>query len=57
MKYILSKFFLMVVVDENDPELKENNNDLDKEVKVKELTPAELEKKQVMEMVFLKEDG
>jgi hypothetical protein len=42
------------VVDEDDPDLKEDNEE-EKEVKV--LSPAELEKKRIMELVFLKEDG
>ena len=57
MKYILSKFFLIRVVDEDDPELKETNE----ENKTKTINPAESEKKRIMEKimekVILKEDG
>ncbi|CAI2190443.1 15798_t:CDS:2 [Funneliformis geosporum] len=55
MKYILSKFFLIRSLDENDPDLKddkENNSD-----KSKTINPAEAEKKIIMERVILRNEN
>jgi len=50
MKYMLSKFFLIRVVDEDDPDRKKD----DKNVAI---NPTEVEKKRIMEKVILKEDN
>jgi len=50
---MLSKFFLIRAVDENDPELKEPNEGSEK----KTINPAEVEKKKIMEKVILKPDN
>jgi len=53
MKYMLSKFFLIRVVDEDDPELKETNQKKDE----KAISLVEIEKKQILEKVILKNDN
>jgi hypothetical protein len=50
MKYMLSKFFLIRVVDENDPDLKKPDEDSEN----KTTNSTESEKKRIMEKVILK---
>ena len=53
MKYMLSKFFLIRVVDEDDPDLKKPDADSEN----KATNSTESEKKQILEKVILKNDG
>jgi len=50
---MLSKFFLIRVVDEDDPDLKKPDADSETEA----TNSTESEKKQIKEKVILKEDG
>ena len=66
MKYILIKLFLIRVIDEDDPELKEPDQKEDnkpinpaemRSIKNTSIVGDQLEKKQILEKVILKVDG